>query len=183
YLAAQRVEEGLIEAVAVGRGEDETGAELAAPNRERAGHVVAVADKDDRSPGHVAEYFAHRQKIAHGLTGVIVVGKTVDHGAGCMACELIDRLLLENAQDDGVDIATDDAREIGNALARAEADFAALEKQARAARLRHGRLKTDARAQRRLLENQRHDLALKQWLFLMFGVRFLQLRRFLQCCV
>ena len=50
HLSAEGLQERLVEAVAVRRRQDEADAELAAADRQRPGHVVAVADEDDRPP-------------------------------------------------------------------------------------------------------------------------------------
>ena len=68
-------------------------------------------------------------------------------------------VMVKSAQDDGVDVTADDAGEIRNAFAGAEADFRPGQKDTGPAQLGHGGLETDSRSERRLFEHQAQDLA------------------------
>ena len=69
-----------------------------------------------------------------------------------------DRLMAIGADDDHVGVLAQDAGEIGDALAAAEAGVVA-QKHRTAAEMGHARLEAHPRAQRRLLEHQGHHPA------------------------
>ena len=94
--------------------------------------------------------------------------------------ELLDGGVAEDAQHHGIDVLAHDAGEVGDALARAQADLVAAEEDAGAAQLGHGRLEADARAQRRLLEDQAEDAARQERRVFAALPRRLEARRLVQ---
>ena len=68
-------------------------------------------------------------------------------------------VVLEGADHDGVDVAREHARRIGDGLAAAELHLLAGQHDGLAAELAHGDVERDARARRRLVEDHRQRLA------------------------
>ncbi len=89
------LKERIVESVAVRSGQDEVHPELAAADRQRASDIVPVANERNRPPGELAKHLLHGEEIGQCLTGVIVVRKAVDDGAGGVFCERFHRLMAE----------------------------------------------------------------------------------------
>src|SRR5262245_32049389 len=66
------LQERLVETVALRGGQDEMKTELAAADGERTSHIVAVADKYQRTSLEGGTEFLQGQQIAEGLAGVRV---------------------------------------------------------------------------------------------------------------
>ncbi len=81
------------------------------------------------------------------------IGETVDHRHAGMAGELGEVLGTVGTQQDGVHVAGEDARRIGDRLAAAELHVLAREHDRLPAELAHGDLETDPGAGARLFEN------------------------------
>ena len=86
------------------------------------------------------------------------LGEAIDHRHVGMVGKLDEVLMLENADDDGVDETRQHARRVGDGLAAAELHFLAGEHHRLAAEFSHGEVKRHARARRRLIEDHRQDL-------------------------
>ncbi len=99
------------------------------------------------------------KKSAKRLARMIQVGKRVDHRYVRVRCELIERFLLKDARHDPMHPAFEALRDVWNRLALAEVRDGVIEKHARAAQACDADFKRDARAQRRLFENQRQKTA------------------------
>src|SRR5258708_30152911 len=76
-----------------------------------------------------------------------------------MGRELLKRSMAENAQGDHVHIFAQGASEGGNALALTDGAVGGAEEDAAAAELGHAGLETDARSQRRFLEDHAENAA------------------------
>ncbi len=146
--------------------------------RERGGNVVAVADEGNRAAAQAAEPFGQRQAVGQRLAGMLFVGQRVDdaqprRGVG----ESLETRLRERADDRSGDPALEVAGDVGDGLAAAERNvFRRLDRVA--AELADRNLERRARAQRRLLEEQRNVQALER-LFVapVRGARRLELGR------
>ncbi len=103
-----------------------------------------------------------------------VVGQSVDDRATAVLDQVVDGFVEERPDDDHVDILAEDAAEIGQAFAGAEADVVSQE-QAAAAEVDHAGFEADARPQRRLFEQQGHHAAGQQRLAQSGGVFRLQI--------
>ena len=97
--------------------------------------------------------------VGHHLAGMRAPRQPVDHRHGGVARELDQRLVIEDADHDGVDIAREHARGVGDGLAAAELHLLAGEHDGVAAELAHRDVERDARARRRLVEDHRQRLA------------------------
>ena len=125
---------------------------------QRGRDVVAIAHVGDGASGQGAEGLLQRQQVGHGLARVLFVGEGVDHvqarrGRG----KLFEHLLREGANDDGIHPAFEVARDVGRRLASAER-YVGGDQNGIRTQLPHCDLEGHARAQRRLVEQQR-DLA------------------------
>ncbi len=79
-----------------------------------------------------------------------------------MARKLDQRLMIENADHDRVDVAREHARGVGDGLAAAELHFLTGQHHDVAAELAHRDIEGDARASRGLVEDHRQRLAGKR---------------------
>ena len=112
-------------------------------------------------PSQLADQLADRVQIGQRLAGMAEIGQAVDDRAGAVLGQIDGRLMAIGADHDDVGIFAQDAGEIGDALAAAEAGLVAQEDRA-AAEMGHAGLETDPRAQRGFLEDQGHDPARQQ---------------------
>src|SRR5450755_2102896 len=128
----------------------------------RCQHVVAIAGPRNFAAADRSAFFLKSHDIGQHLAGMRAPGEPVDHRYGGMARELGHRLVIENADHDGVDIAREHARGVGQRLAAPELHFLRGEQNRFAAKLAHGDVERDARARRRLVEDHRQRLAGKR---------------------
>ncbi len=109
--------------VAVRRGQVHVHAGHHRRLRQRGRDVVAVADVRDGAAGQRAEPLLQREQVGHGLARVLLVGECVhDVQARSRGGELLEHLLRERADDDGIDPALEVARDVGRRLPAAERD-------------------------------------------------------------
>ena len=122
-------------------------------------HVVGVA-----GPGHGAAadrpaMLLEGHDVGHHLARVRALGQPVDHRHRGVVGELDHVVVVERADHDGVDIARQHARGVGDGLAAAELHLLAGQHDRFAAELAHGDIERHARARRRLVEDHRERLA------------------------
>ena len=110
----------------------------------------------------VAEALAQGEEVGEGLAGVLLVGEGVDDGNAGEAGVLLDDALAEGAHGDDIDVAGEDAGDVLDRLALAEAHLLRCEVEGLAAKVMHADLEADAGSQRRLLEEEGEVLALEQ---------------------
>ena len=99
------------------------------------------------------------QHVGHRLERMLAVGQAVDDGHGGAGGEVADRLVAQRAGDDGGDPGAQRAADVVGRLAPPDADIAAEEVDRLAAELADGELGADPRAQRGVLEDERHGAA------------------------
>ena len=97
--------------------------------------------------------------VGHHLARMRTPGQAVDHRDSGVARQLGERLGVERADHDGVDVTRQHARGVGQRLAAAELHFLGRQQNGVAAELAHGDLERDAGARRRPLEDHRQGLA------------------------
>ena len=102
--------------------------------------------------------FLEGHDIGHDLARMRAPRQAVDHRHRGMARQLGNVVGVERADHDGVDIARQHARGIGERLAAAELHFLRGQQDGVAAELPHGDFEGDPRARRRLFENHRQRL-------------------------
>lgn len=160
-LAHHTIEEGGFEFEAGGRGDAEFNLEAGAGDHEGAGHVVAVADVGEGFSVEAAgaEVFFDGEEIGHGLAGVGVIGEAVDDGDGGELGEALEFIVLEDAGHDGVGHAGEDACDIGDGFAGAEADFGGGDVEGVSAHVVHGGFEGDAGAEGGFFEDAGEDFA------------------------
>jgi len=142
--------------IAPRRGVGEVHPHLGANHHQRRADVGRVADEDDfQFVERLARWgvLDHREDVAHDLSGVIIVGETVDHRDGSVRCKIEHRLVLQRPCLDHVDHAADHLRGIARAFARAEMNLARLQIERVSAELGHRDFERDAGAGRGLLED------------------------------
>ena len=127
--------------------------------RQRTAYVVAIADECQLDAVEPPEFFSDRQQVAQRLTRMLLVAQPINHRLGRVAREFDDGLVLERAQHERVEVARRDLRQIDDRLAFTDAPRLRPHVNAASAELAHGRLETQTRAQRRLLEKQPHHFA------------------------
>ncbi len=115
-----------------------------------------------RAPPDRPALFLECHDVGHDLAGVRGVRQPVDDGDGGGAGQLVQRFLPEGADHHGVDIAAEHAAGVGDRLAMAELHLLAREHHGLAAHLADADIERDARARRRLLEDQRDDAVLQR---------------------
>src|SRR5439155_13810399 len=90
---------------------------------QRVGHVVAVADKRQRQSTQPALLLTNGQHVCQSLTWVLAVRESVDHRHRGVRSQFGLRLCLEGARSYAVDVAAQDASDVGGRLALAEANL------------------------------------------------------------
>ena len=143
--------------------------------------VIAIADVGDFQAAQISEAFFEGEEIGERLAGMIEVGKRVDHRNIGVGRELLERFLLENARDDAGDPAFEALGDVRNGFAFAEMRDGVIEKYGRAAQAGNADFESNARAQRRLFENQREEAAGER-AAVTVGMRLSRLRRAAGSC-
>ena len=95
---------------------------------ERPGDIVAVADEGDSAAANRVECFTDREQIGERLARMRFVGEPIDDRDASAIGQGDDRRVLEDSGDQEIDILADDAAEIVDGFAPAQADFIAREK-------------------------------------------------------
>src|SRR5258708_1882607 len=103
-----------------------------------------------------------RHQVRHHLAGMRAPRQPVDHVHGGGRGKLQQRVMVEDADHDGVDIARQHPRGIGNGLAAAELHLRAGQHDGLAAELAHADVERHPRTRRRPLENHRQRLAFER---------------------
>ncbi len=65
-------------------------AQSRAGQHQRIANIISVTDVGDFQSAHAAEMFFERKEIREGLTGMIAIGKRVDHRDGCVFGKFIE---------------------------------------------------------------------------------------------
>ena len=146
----------------VGRRRDPQGeAEACRSVHPRCGDIIGVADPGDGAALDRPFPLLEGHDVGHDLTGMGTRGEAVDHGNCGVVGEFDQRRMRARAQHDGVHIARQDARRVGDRLAAAELHVLRVEHDRRAAKLVDGDLEGDARPRGGLLENHGEHRALR----------------------
>ena len=126
--------------------------------------VVPVSDVGDRAPGQRPEPLSQGQHVGDGLAGMLLVGQRVDDAKGRRGGgEILQHLLRERTNDDGIHPAFQVLGHVLRGLATAKRHFRRHQDRL-ASQLADRDLEGHARAQRRLVEEQRHVPALERCL-------------------
>ena len=116
-------------------------------------HVVGVAGPRDGLAPDRAAMLLERHHVRQHLAGMRAAREPVDHRHGGVARELHQRLVIERADHDRIDIARQHARGVGDGLAAAELHLGAGQRDGFAAELAHADVEGDAGAGRRPVED------------------------------
>src|ERR1700722_11345635 len=106
-------------------------------------------------------------QVRHYLAGMRTPRQPVDDGHGGVGGEFQQRIVVEDADHDGVDIARQHARGVGDGLAAAKLHFRARQHDRFTAELAHADVERHPRAGRGFLEDHRQRLALERLLRLL----------------
>ncbi len=157
-----RQREILRQRVAGRRGDRHVDARERPQHRQRAGHVVAVADVGEPQAGERAVGLAQRQQVSECLARVVLGAQHVDDGYGTPAGQLLQRLLRARPQADHGDVAPEHGRRIPQGLPARELHLVAAQYQRLASELVYAHLERQTRARGGLLEDQRHAASLQR---------------------
>src|ERR1700726_3778762 len=122
-------------------------------------NIVAVANVGKLQSPQAAETLLQREEIGKSLAGMVTIGKRVNYRNGGVFSESVNRFLRESARHDSLNPAFEVFRHVGNRFSLAEFRFGVVEKNRRAAEACDADFECDARAQRRLFENQSEEPA------------------------
>ena len=136
--------------------------ELRRHRQEGMAHIIPVAHIGELQAVESPQLLPQREEVAQGLAGVQQVRKGVDHGDGSVPGELRHRRVREGARRDAIHPALEVPRHVFDGLALAQARLGVVEVDGETAHAGHANLKADARAQRRLLKDQRQLLAFER---------------------
>jgi hypothetical protein len=150
-------------------------AETCADPHQRVADVVAVAEVGDPNALERAEAFADGHRVRERLQRVCRVGEPVDHGDARMFGELLDLGLCERPDQDCAHEAREHERRVPAALAAGELQVGRRYVHGHAAELGYSYLGADARARRRLVEDERDGAAREHAQLLTAGPLDLQL--------
>ncbi len=129
---------------------------------QRMSNVVAVADVGHRDLLQVSEIFLQREVIGQRLARMLVVAQGVDDRDRRVFRHARHRLVRKGAQNDSIHPAFQVVSHIAQRLARAETRRRLVRKERCPAQRGDARLKGETRAQRWLLKEQHHLLALQR---------------------
>ena len=150
---------GLVEGLRVGlvlrrAGDHDVEAGERSRFEQRVGDVVAaVADEREPPAFQVAEDLRDRQHVCECLARVVLVRERVHHRHRRPACELVDRLLRERADDDRRAVAGERSGGVGDRLAAPELQLLRRQRHRRCTETRGSRGERDAGSRRRLVED------------------------------
>ena len=122
-------------------------------------HVVGVARPGDCAVLDRAAMLLEGQDIGHDLTGMRPLGKAVNDRHFGVERQFGKLVMIEHADDDGIDEARQNPRCIGDRFAAAELHFLAGQHDRFAAKFAHPDVEGNARAGRGFVENHRQDFA------------------------
>ena len=123
-------------------------------------HVVAVADVRHLQPLEILSLvLANRQEVGQRLARMEEIGQGIDDRNVGILGELLHLLMLEGADHHAVEIAREDASRILDRLAAPDLQVAVREEECLPAKLKHARLKGNARPRRGFLEDHAERLA------------------------
>ena len=122
-------------------------------------HVVGVAGPGHGAAADRAAMLLEGHHVGHHLAGMRAPRQAVDHRHGGVLAPAPSALVIERADHDGVDVARQHARGVGDGLAAAELHLLAGQHDRLAAELAHADVERHARARRRLVEDHRQRLA------------------------
>ena len=118
------------------------------------GHVVPVTDEGDIDILQLAEFLNDSECVSHALTGVVVVGESVDDRDPGILSQFQQVFVFEDTGHDGVNESAQYLSDVFDRFPFAETDFIRSEVEGIAAQLVHSDLERDAGAQAGFLENQ-----------------------------
>src|SRR6266851_1051884 len=145
------------------RGDAQMNPKTGRQTDQRVADVVAVADVSELEAAQSAKFFFQGEEIRQRLARMKPVGKGVDHRDAGGRGHFFKDALVVNARDDALHPAFEVPRNIGDGLASAErrGSLCMVEEHDRAAHALNADIEGDARAQRRLLENEGDEFALE----------------------
>ncbi len=148
-----------------GAGNGKSKAEVFRRPHPRDSHVgKAIADEGDFFTRPPTEEFLHSEQIGEDLAGVFFICERIDHGDAGELGKIDNILLIEGADDDAVNHATEHAGGVLDGFAAAELDVVFREKHREAAELADADLEGHAGAGGGLSENHRPSLARQSFL-------------------
>ena len=154
-----------IRLVSVRRSDADVEAALEHADRQRMGHVVAVANVAEIKPGKAAFLFFDGDEVGDDLRWVVGVGEAVDHRHVGIFGESLHLSLLVGADEDAVDVARQHARRVLHRLAATDLQIAGAQEKRLPAQLIHPHLEGNARARRGFLEDHRQGFSLEVWVW------------------
>jgi len=125
----------------------------------RVSHVVAIADPRHPQVIEAAPLFLDSLQISQHLAGVVTVGQAVNDGNGRMTSQLFHIGVSEGADNQGIQVARQDAGGISQRFLPGKLKVVGGHKQALTPQAAHGGLKGDPGAGRRLHENETENPA------------------------
>ena len=152
-----------IRLVSVRRSDTDVEAALEHADRQRMGHVVAVANVAEIETSEMPLLLLDRDQIGDDLRWVVGIGEAVDHRHVGVFGESLHLSLLVGADEDAVDIARQHARRVLHRLAAADLQIAGAQEERLPAQLIHPHLEGHARARRGFLEDHRQGFSLEVW--------------------
>src|SRR5205823_13563023 len=114
--------------------------------RQRMGNIVAIADVRQAYATERVETLVQRQQIGEDLTRVLAVGQGIDDRHSGVGRQPDHVGVPEDARDDQVDVAAQDAGRVDNALTLAELDLGGRQVDRVTTQLEHGYFERHARA-------------------------------------
>ena len=107
-----------VKLIGLRRGQCKSHSQQTTENRQRPSDVVAVADKRKLQSGHAANVLLERVNVGQRLTGMAIVAQSIDHRHRRRRRQLHERFVILHATDDSINILTEHAAKIGDALPR-----------------------------------------------------------------
>ena len=128
------------------------------------GHIVAIADPGEDQSFIGALLLDNRHQVGHDLAGVKQVGQAVDYRHVRVARKFIDDFLAEGADHHAVTVAGHDPCSILDRLAAPHLGVGGRDEQSMPPQLKDPHLEGDPGPGGSLLEDQRHGLAVQQFM-------------------
>src|ERR1700685_4333274 len=124
--------------------------------------IVSIADIGEAYAAQIAESLLKSEVIGKRLTGMFHIAQRIDYRNRSVLGHSGDRFLREGAQHDHVHPALKIVRDVAELFACIEPPLRLVYENRGAAQARHSRFKSEARAQRRLLEKHHHLFSRKR---------------------